>query len=79
MEVKMIYIVDRIENNIAILENKETKEIVNISLDILPSNLKEGNVLKYENNIYTLDKKEEEERKKTILDKFNKLKNKDIH
>ncbi|MBQ6495038.1 MAG: DUF3006 domain-containing protein [Bacilli bacterium] len=75
----MIYIVDRIENNIAILENKETKEIVNISLDILPSNLKEGNVLKYENNIYTLDKKEEEERKKTILDKFNKLKNKDIH
>ena len=75
----MIYIVDRIENNIAILENKETKEIVNISLDILPSNLKEGNVLKYENNIYTLDKKEDEERKKTILDKFNKLKNKDIH
>ena len=75
----MIYIVDRIENNIAILENKETKEIVNISLDILPSNLKEGNVLKYENNIYTLDKKEEEERKKTIIDKFNKLKNKDIH
>ena len=75
----MIYIVDRIEDNIAVLENKETKEIVNILLDILPSKLKEGNVLKYENNKYTIDKKEEEKRKKTILNKFNKLKNKDIH
>ena len=73
----MIYIVDRIENNIAILENKETKEIVNISLDILPSNLKEGNVLKYENNTYILDTKEEERRKLIISEKFNRLKSKD--
>ena len=75
----MIYIVDRIEDNIAILENKETKETIDISLDILPNNLKEGNVLKYENNTYTLDKEEEEERRNAIISKFEKLKNKDIH
>ena len=39
----MIYIVDRIEDNIAVLENKETKEIIDVSLSLLPANLKEGN------------------------------------
>ena len=76
----MIYIIDRIENNIAVLENKDTKEIINTPLNKLPSNLKEGNVLKYENNTYTKDTEEENNRKKTILEKFNKLRNnKDIH
>lgn len=76
----MIYIIDRIENNIAVLENKDTKEIINIPLNKLPSNLKEGNVLKYENNTYTKDTEEENNRKKAILEKFNKLRNnKDIH
>ncbi len=75
----MIYIVDRIEDNIAVLENKETKEIIDVSISILPANLKEGNVLKYENNTYTIDKEEEENRRNTIISKFEKLKNKDIH
>lgn len=79
MEVNMIYIVDRIEDNIAVLENKDTKETTDVSLTLLPKNLKEGNILKYENNTYTLDEKEEEERRKAILSKFEKLKNKDIH
>ena len=77
MEVKMIYIVDRIENNIAVLENKETNEIINIDISILPTNLKEGNVLRYENNTYILDNDEEEKRRQLLLEKFNKLKNKD--
>lgn len=73
----MIYIVDRIENNIAVLENKETNEIINIDISILPTNLKEGNVLRYENNTYILDNDEEEKRRQLLLEKFNKLKNKD--
>ena len=73
----MIYIVDRIEDNIAVLENKETNEIINIDISILPTNLKEGNVLRYENNTYILDNDEEEKRRQLLLEKFNKLKNKD--
>lgn len=73
----MIYIVDRIENNIAVLENKETNEIINIDISLLPTNLKEGNVLRYENNTYILDNDEEEKRRQLLLEKFNKLKNKD--
>ena len=75
----MIYIVDRIEEDIAILENKETKEIKEVKLSELPSNTKEGKVLKYENSKYLIDEEEEKQRKKEILEKFNKLKKKDIH
>lgn len=75
----MIYIVDRIEENIAVLENKETKETIDVSLSLLPKNLKEGNVLKYENSTYTIDKEEEEKRRNAIISKFEKLKNKGIH
>ena len=75
----MIYIVDRIEDNIAVLENKETKEIIDITLSFLPANLKEGNVLEYKDKKYILNIEEEEKRKKAILEKFNKLKNNNIH
>ena len=75
----MIYIVDRIEDNIAVLENKETKEIIDITLSLLPANLKEGNVLEYKDKKYILNIEEEEKRKKAILEKFNKLKNNNIH
>ena len=75
----MIYIVDRIEDNITVLENKETKEIIDVSLSLLPANLKEGNVLEYKDKKYILNIEEEEKRKKAILEKFNKLKNNNIH
>ena len=75
----MIYIVDRIEDNIAVLENKETKEIIDVTLSLLPTNLKEGNVLEYKDKKYILNIEEEEKRKKAILEKFNKLKNNNIH
>lgn len=73
----MIYIVDRIEDNIVVLENKDTNEIINIDINLLPTNLKEGNVLRYENNTYILDNDEEDKRRQLLVEKFNKLKNKD--
>lgn len=69
----MKYIIDRIENNIAILENINTKEISEVNINILPNNIKEGTALKYINNKYIIDKELENERKKTILEKFNRL------
>lgn len=70
----MIYIVDRIENNIAILENKDTKEIIEINLKHLPKSTKEGNILIFKNNTYTRDLELEKKRRQSILKKFNKLK-----
>lgn len=73
----MKYIIDRIEDNIAILENQETKEMIDININELPANIKEGNVLIYENKKYYIDVNLEQERKKNILEKFQKLRKND--
>lgn len=72
----MKYCVDRLENDIAILEHLETKEIIEISINLLPNNIKENNIIVYDNNKYILDKETERERKKDLLSRFNKLKKK---
>lgn len=73
----MKYAIDRIENNIAILEDIDTKEKVEVSTLLLPSNIQEGTILLYKDNKYILDLKEETARRSSIQDKFNKLKKKD--
>ena len=72
----MKYIVDRIEDNIVVLENQDTKEIINIDISLLPKKIKEGNILIYKNNSYYIDKEAEIKRRKEILEKFKKLRNK---
>ena len=73
----MKYSIDRIEENIAVLENIETKEIIEVAISLLPDNIKETNIVIYENNEYELDENTEETRKKDLLSRFNKLKKKD--
>lgn len=73
----MKYIIDRIEDNIAILENQETKKMIDININELPANIKEGNVLIYDNKKYYINANLEEERKKNILEKFQKLRKND--
>ena len=70
----MKYAVDRIEGNIAICENLDTKEIKEVELNLLPKRIKDGTILIYENNKYKIDKNEEEKRRLAILEKFNRLK-----
>ena len=70
----MKYAIDRIEDNIATLENLNNNEIININIKILPPNIKEGTILKYENQTYSIDKDLEIERRKRIQEKFNRLK-----
>jgi len=72
----MKYAIDRIENEkIVVLENLETREITNISIDNLPVEVKEGSILKYVDNQYFLDDDEKEARLKRIQEKLDKLKN----
>lgn len=72
----MKYSIDRIENSIAVLENIDTKEIKEVDVSLLPENIKESNIVIYENNEYKLDQQTEESRKKDLLSRFNKLKKK---
>lgn len=70
----MKYVIDRIEDNIVICQNLESKEMVEIEKSLLPQNIKDGTILLFENNEYKLDLKEEELRRKRISERFNRLK-----
>ena len=71
----MKWAVDRIEDNIAILENINTLEKKEVAISLLPSSIHEGSILIYQNNTYTADIFEEEMRRKLIEEKFRKLRN----
>lgn len=66
-------VVDRLEGNIAICEDRKTGEIKQIEKSELPENIKEGSVLIFENGKYQLDNKKQEEISKRIEEKMNNL------
>ena len=66
----MRFIIDRIEGQIAVCENIETKEIVNISIHNLPEEARrDGACIYEENGEYREDKAFEEERRQRIEEK----------
>ena len=71
----MKYAVDRIEENIAICQNLETEEKIELYLESLPKDIKDGSIIIFKDNKYEMDLTEEELRRKKIQDIFNKLKN----
>lgn len=71
-----MYTVDRIEENIVILENRTNNKIIEVELNKLPENIKEGDILTISNNTYIIEENKTKEIKNNIRDRFNKLKNK---
>lgn len=69
----MKFVVDRIERDIAILENLDTKDKRDVEIVELPV-VREGDVLVFEDGLYQIDNKEREERMRIIREKLNKLK-----
>ena len=72
----MIYTIDKIIENYAVLENNETHEMIDININLLPKNIKEGSILILKNNTYSLNELLEHQRRISIQEKFNKLRNK---
>ncbi len=64
----MKYIVDRIEDNIVVLENNN--KTIKVDKKLLPSNIKEGSII----TKGKINTKLEVKRRKKIRTKFNKLK-----
>lgn len=75
---KMKYVVDRIENNIIILENLKDKSILEIPKDKINFLIKDGDVLYYDNNKFRLDLETKKKRIELIKEKFNKVKKKSL-
>ncbi len=72
----MKYSIDRIEDKIAIIENIITGEKTEVNIALLPVNIKEGNIIKEQNNVYIRDIETEKTRRTNLIYKFNSLKKK---
>lgn len=68
-----VFVVDRFEENIAICENRKTQEMINVNIDDLPKDAKEGDVLIYKNNCYELDYDKRNEIEERIKEKLKNL------
>ena len=72
-EMENKFTVDRFEGNIAVLENRDTGEMFNVNKDELPQEVKEGTILKLNNDKYEIDLEEQIKVENRIKDKMNKL------
>ena len=70
----MKYSVDRIENNIVVLQDLNTKEIKEINKKNINFKVCEGDILVYSEGKYTKDNNLKEDRLKLIQEKLNKVK-----
>lgn len=67
------FTVDRIEDDIVVLENRTTQEMINININELPNDIKTGDILKKVNGKYFVDEEETKSIEKRIEDKMNDL------
>lgn len=67
------YVIDRFEGDIAICENRNTKEIIKINKDELPQDIKEGNVIRKVDSKYEKDINLEKEISDRIRSKMEDL------
>ena len=66
-----MYTVEKIEGDLVTLEDRNKKTLFDIEKNILPKNIKEGDILDIINNKYKINKQLTKETKKRIKDKFN--------
>lgn len=71
----MKFAIDRIEDNIVVLENIENNEIINVNINELPIGISEKNIIYYDGKKYYLDEKEKYNRLLRIREKKDRLKN----
>jgi len=70
----MRFIIDRFEEDFALLENPETLEVKEYPRAKLPKGAKEGDVLTESDGVLSLDSAETEARAARIRERFNRLK-----
>ena len=72
----MRWIIDRFEEDFAILENPETLETKECPKTKLPKRAKEGDALTEDSGAFRLDQGETQERAARIRERFNRLRKK---
>ncbi len=70
----MKFIIDRFEGEYVIIEDMESREMKEVMRATLPPSIHEGSVLIWDGENYQLDEDEESLRRKSIMERFQKLK-----
>ena len=70
----MKYSVDRVEDNIIVLQNINTKEIIEINKKDINFKVVDGDIIIFKDNKFIKDKKLKEDRLRLIQEKINKVK-----
>ena len=71
----MKYSVDRIEEDIVVLENISSGEIIYENIKKLPKEIKEGSILVKDEDNYSMDLETEEKRRNDLRSRLERLKN----
>lgn len=67
------FTIDRLEEDIVVLENRKTQEIINLKKEELPKGVKTGDILKKINGKFLIDKAETKKVENRIKQKMNHL------
>lgn len=68
------FTVDRFEDHIAVLENRHTGKLINITINNLPKDVKEGDILSVIDGKLCINEEKTNCLSKNIQSRFNKLK-----
>ncbi len=71
----IMFTIEKIEDNIVILEDRNKNTFFNIDKSMLPNNIKEGDILDLKDNKYIINKDLTKKIKEDIRNKFNSLMN----
>ncbi len=70
----MKYAVDRIEEDIVVLENIKTNELLEVNVKDLPKDIHEGSILVKEDDKFIIDLDTEKERRESLRERLERLK-----
>lgn len=73
LEEEKILVIDRFEEDFAVCEDRETGQMINIKRKDLPSEINEGDVLKYKNFKYEIDYDKKQDIESKINEKVKNL------
>jgi hypothetical protein len=66
-------VIDRFENDTALLEDVDSRKITGISKSLLPENACEGDVVELHSGIYTVNTEATAARRQMIIEKMRKM------
>ena len=69
----MKYAVDSIVDEIAVIEDIETGDKKEVSLELLPEEIQEGNILLFQDNEYYINREYEAVRRQSLEEKMEEL------